>query len=701
MANNITITKLTNGNIFVEDTDRRDYFLQPDLDVRESLDSLGAVELVYKTKIVSKFRPEEVLQVVRDDGTIIPISDLSTLLSELGEYFFFEVVADLDPIEARLDTLENAAKQITYFESIDISSSTAGTITIPTGATLNETALGAYENCVILQLDTSGDVLQEIAEDTNGDSIDSTLDSSGNWTVTNTYASSNVALVYVLSISAVDYAAWTGTEINKILDLTTPLEESFTLTDGSGTTVGVDNTSIDLGNKLSSNAIIEGGAGLLGGGYDFAIGTSTDPISEFSIYNKDADITITKDGDGIAAGNIVFTMSDDGNVTIVSTASGGLDGGSYILGYDTVLVQAQDDSAGYRYTMASSGSELSLAVTNLSGSYAGSVTVEGNSGSVNISSRYIDVDVGANSITVTSSLAGFSGLEYASDNSANFTLRSLTDKEYNDSYLGGNKLNALVITPTSTEDGYSVSWNDSSSEYELTPFALADNSVTNSKLSDMAANTIKARNNVATGDPQDMASGDVTEQTTPVAGDYLLGWDASANIKKYDVGYFLHGGIVETFKLPNLEGATNINDGDFFGFKATVPFGGYTEAEFRTRNLNLSGAQFFTVRVSLYEVSTDNLLTEGSIILNNISVDTHTITLDTPLFFDDTKECYLVVGANDNSGGGSLNVLRIIANGLNEVDTSFAFTNATGAMQSSLSGVSTSSTNIVYYIKFK
>ncbi len=59
------------------------------------------------------------------------------------------------------------------------------------------------------------------------------------------------------------------------------------------------------------------------------------------------------------------------------------------------------------------------------------------------------------------------GIIYSADYSANFTARSLGDVGYIDSTLGGQDVDALIISPTATEDGYVIAWNNSNSEYEL------------------------------------------------------------------------------------------------------------------------------------------------------------------------------------------------------------------------------------------
>jgi len=60
-----------------------------------------------------------------------------------------------------------------------------------------------------------------------------------------------------------------------------------------------------------------------------------------------------------------------------------------------------------------------------------------------------------------------------------------------------------VYAPTPT-DGYVLTWVSSNSRYEVIAPSVADNSVTNAKLTDVATSTIKGRVTAGTGDPEDL-----------------------------------------------------------------------------------------------------------------------------------------------------------------------------------------------------
>jgi hypothetical protein len=73
-------------------------------------------------------------------------------------------------------------------------------------------------------------------------------------------------------------------------------------------------------------------------------------------------------------------------------------------------------------------------------------------------------------------------------------------------------------------------------------WTIDNDAVSNAKAANMAAWTIKARNNSGSGDPQDVALADLTEDTTPASGDYALGYASGGELRKFDFGNIVSSG---------------------------------------------------------------------------------------------------------------------------------------------------------------
>lgn len=160
-----------------------------------------------------------------------------------------------DPtLSARVTVLENNELKITYFTTI---TSTTGTISIPTGATilLDQLAAGADAYVSTIQ---NGQPTGSFPKTSGGVTVDiSTFDALGNYTLTGTPSSFPVALIYVLKIKEVNYSNLT---ITNILDLEDT--GSFLFTGAAGA-----NTQIQFNNS-----------GALGASSNFTWNTSTNTL---------------------------------------------------------------------------------------------------------------------------------------------------------------------------------------------------------------------------------------------------------------------------------------------------------------------------------------------------------------------------------------------------------------------------------------
>jgi hypothetical protein len=171
--------------------------------------------------------------------------------------------------DARITTLEDNEYKITYFASI---SSSTGTITIPTGATiLLDQFFGGVDAyvCTI----QNGQPTGLFPQTSGGVTVDvSSFDALGNYTLSGTPSSYPVALIYILKIKAKDYSNLT---ISNVLDLEDVNVNSATWGNINGTL----SSQTDLQNALNAktdktSSLVSGGAITIGD-YD-AGGTNND-----------------------------------------------------------------------------------------------------------------------------------------------------------------------------------------------------------------------------------------------------------------------------------------------------------------------------------------------------------------------------------------------------------------------------------------
>lgn len=116
---------------------------------------------------------------------------------------------------------------------------------------------------------------------------------------------------------------------------------------------------------------------------------------------------------------------------------------------------------------------------------------------------------------------------------------------------------------------------------------IAADAVSNAKLADMSAWTIKLRNAGTSGDPTDAAVGDLTEDATPVSGDLLLGFLSTGEIRTFDVGNLPGGGGGGDFNGPASSTDNAILRFDGTGGKTGQDTPGATISD--TNSLSLAG----------------------------------------------------------------------------------------------------------------
>lgn len=179
----------------------------------------------------------------------------------------------------------------------------------------------------------------------------------------------------------------------------------------------------------------------------------------------------------------------------------------------------------------------------------------------------------AQSSTMRKISAGIVTIDAASDATVTITgdvsipQATYSDEQAQDA-IGG------ILTDTATID---ATYNDGTPS--ITHDVKSD-SITNALLANMAAWSIKLRNAGSSGDPSDAAVGDLTEEASPAAGDFVVGYLASGEIRKFDVDNI--AGLGGTGDWIRVSESTASNS-------ASLPFTGldgtYRKYKFEIRNL--------------------------------------------------------------------------------------------------------------------
>ena len=110
--------------------------------------------------------------------------------------------ADVSALTADVSLLKNNEYKITYYEIV---SGTSGSITIPTGATINENEFGQSGNSVLSEVDGNNKPTYQSPKDVFGNPVTANLLTDGSWVLSGTPTSANVAIIFSLKIKAIDY----------------------------------------------------------------------------------------------------------------------------------------------------------------------------------------------------------------------------------------------------------------------------------------------------------------------------------------------------------------------------------------------------------------------------------------------------------------------------------------------------------------
>lgn len=198
-------------------------------------------------------------------------------------------------IDARLTILEDNEYKITYFTEI---SSTAGNITIPTGATILLDQLQGGVDAYVSEI-TNGQPNGNFPRTSGGITVDvSSFNTMGAYTLSGTPASYPVALIYILKIKAKDYS---NLVISNILDL-----EEFNTTLQSVYNVSLPTAEI-VTNATNGAVTVKGGTG-------------TDTDDNYEGKNNAGTVTFSVDGNGKITGTTTTQSANDNSAKLASTA---------------------------------------------------------------------------------------------------------------------------------------------------------------------------------------------------------------------------------------------------------------------------------------------------------------------------------------------------------------------------------------------
>lgn len=151
-----------------------------------------------------------------------------------------------DPsLPGRVTTLENNEYKITYYEII---SGASGSLTVPTGATINAGEFGLSGNAILSKIDGSNKPTFESPVTSGGTVVTASLDeTNGNWVASGVYTDTNVALIYSIKIKAVDYSNLT---YSNIIETTSNNEEYTTVNVWMNVTNLADSTTYYFGQSF-------------------------------------------------------------------------------------------------------------------------------------------------------------------------------------------------------------------------------------------------------------------------------------------------------------------------------------------------------------------------------------------------------------------------------------------------------------------
>jgi len=255
----------------------------------------------------------------------------------------------------------------------------------------------------------------------------------------------------------------------------------------------------------------------------------------------------------LGGGGYKFMVQDSNNVEIysvdnITTPATGPSGASFRVG-TTVPADALGSngdsylriSTGVIYAKAagvySSVATISLTASTITNTASGNLVAVDIQAAVN--ELQTDIDTRATATGLSDHISDSTDAHAASaiTNTASGNLIAVTvqgalnelQTDIDTRQVSGNYITALTGDITASGPGSAAA-------------TIANDAVTNAKLNNMAAWSLKVRNNSASGDPQDVALADIATEATPADGDFLLGFLATGELRKMDIATLPSGG---------------------------------------------------------------------------------------------------------------------------------------------------------------
>lgn len=136
--------------------------------------------------------------------------------------------------------------------------------------------------------------------------------------------------------------------------------------------------------------------------------------------------------------------------------------------------------------------------------------------------------------------------------------------------------------------------------------------------------------------------------------------------------------VFRSFRVADNENAQSINNSEFFGFSDILEAGYYDTVAVVFAQVNLGPTDSRTFRVKVWDYNTNQVITQGSIVLNNTNEEEFNFPLETPIDTRAPVRINIALGVNDGTGGGNIQHFRRFGNQVNDDRFIFQFQQQNG-----------------------